>query len=176
MKTTARKTLVTGLLAVAALAVPLAVLAQSAGGTDKAEAAAPADKAKTEAERRPSAAPRPRARPRPTAARPPRRRRRKGRRGSQASPRLIAAPLQASDARLVRASAFSRCPVAGIRPGRPGRHAWAIGRQPLNCGFPGAQGYDPLIFVTGGVVSSLGKGIAAASLAAILEARGLRSR
>ncbi|MBJ6980002.1 CTP synthase [Luteimonas sp. MC1895] len=32
----------------------------------------------------------------------------------------------------------------------------------------------PLIFVTGGVVSSLGKGISAASLAAILEARGLR--
>ncbi|HET7358604.1 MAG TPA: CTP synthase [Rhodanobacteraceae bacterium] len=31
----------------------------------------------------------------------------------------------------------------------------------------------PLIFVTGGVVSSLGKGIAASSLAAILEARGL---
>ncbi len=30
------------------------------------------------------------------------------------------------------------------------------------------------IFITGGVVSSLGKGIAAASLAAILEARGLR--
>ncbi len=32
----------------------------------------------------------------------------------------------------------------------------------------------PLIFVTGGVVSSLGKGITAASLAAILEARGLK--
>ncbi len=32
----------------------------------------------------------------------------------------------------------------------------------------------PLVFVTGGVVSSLGKGIASASLAAILEARGLR--
>lgn len=31
----------------------------------------------------------------------------------------------------------------------------------------------PIIFVTGGVVSSLGKGIAAASLAAILESRGL---
>lgn len=31
----------------------------------------------------------------------------------------------------------------------------------------------PLIFVTGGVVSSLGKGIAASSLASILEARGL---
>src|SRR3989338_3698021 len=30
------------------------------------------------------------------------------------------------------------------------------------------------LFVTGGVVSSLGKGIAAASLAAILEARGLK--
>jgi CTP synthase len=32
----------------------------------------------------------------------------------------------------------------------------------------------PLIFVTGGVVSSLGKGIASASLASILEARGLK--
>ncbi|HAN56068.1 MAG TPA: CTP synthetase, partial [Betaproteobacteria bacterium] len=30
------------------------------------------------------------------------------------------------------------------------------------------------IFVTGGVVSSLGKGIAAASLAAILESRGMQ--
>ena len=30
------------------------------------------------------------------------------------------------------------------------------------------------VFVTGGVVSSLGKGIAAASLAAILEARGIK--
>ena len=30
------------------------------------------------------------------------------------------------------------------------------------------------IFVTGGVVSSLGKGIAAASLAAILESRGVK--
>jgi CTP synthase len=37
---------------------------------------------------------------------------------------------------------------------------------------PGSKA--PLVFVTGGVVSSLGKGIAAASLAAILEARGLR--
>ena len=34
--------------------------------------------------------------------------------------------------------------------------------------------FTPLVFVTGGVVSSLGKGIAAASLAAILEARGLK--
>ncbi|HXQ78139.1 MAG TPA: hypothetical protein VN797_08020, partial [Gemmatimonadaceae bacterium] len=30
------------------------------------------------------------------------------------------------------------------------------------------------VFVTGGVVSSLGKGIAAASLAAILESRSIR--
>jgi len=37
-----------------------------------------------------------------------------------------------------------------------------------------AAAMTPLIFVTGGVVSSLGKGIASASLAAILEARGLR--
>jgi len=44
-------------------------------------------------------------------------------------------------------------------------------------GGPAASGpgsVTPLVFVTGGVVSSLGKGIAAASLAAILEARGLR--
>ena len=40
--------------------------------------------------------------------------------------------------------------------------------------FPGANPMTPLIFVTGGVVSSLGKGIAGASLAAILEARGLK--
>ncbi|NQU63027.1 MAG: hypothetical protein HQ517_01910, partial [SAR324 cluster bacterium] len=32
-----------------------------------------------------------------------------------------------------------------------------------------------LIFVTGGVVSSLGKGIAAASIGAILESRGLNT-
>ncbi|MCD9029205.1 CTP synthase [Luteimonas sp. BDR2-5] len=39
---------------------------------------------------------------------------------------------------------------------------------------PSKSSVTPLVFVTGGVVSSLGKGIAAASLAAILEARGLR--
>jgi CTP synthase len=38
----------------------------------------------------------------------------------------------------------------------------------------GTPAVTPIVFVTGGVVSSLGKGIAAASLAAILEARGLR--
>ena len=39
---------------------------------------------------------------------------------------------------------------------------------------PPSSSITPLVFVTGGVVSSLGKGIAAASLAAILEVRGLR--
>ena len=40
--------------------------------------------------------------------------------------------------------------------------------------FDGAFDMTKYVFVTGGVVSSLGKGIAAASLAAILESRGLR--
>ena len=35
------------------------------------------------------------------------------------------------------------------------------------------SGMTSIIFVTGGVVSSLGKGLSAASLAAILETRGL---
>jgi CTP synthase len=43
-------------------------------------------------------------------------------------------------------------------------------RQPLKDGFFMAR----LIFVTGGVVSSLGKGITAASLGAVLVARGLK--
>ena len=47
--------------------------------------------------------------------------------------------------------------------------------EPVEWGFPAPPIFmTRLIFVTGGVVSSLGKGIAAASLAAILEARGLR--
>jgi len=52
------------------------------------------------------------------------------------------------------------------------RHAQAV--ELLEFAFPGASPMTPLIFVTGGVVSSLGKGIAAASLAAILESRGLK--
>ena len=59
---------------------------------------------------------------------------------------------------------------------------WPPGALPVDYGFPEAcfpmnpPGFTtPLVFVTGGVVSSLGKGIAAASLAAILEARGLRA-
>jgi CTP synthase len=39
---------------------------------------------------------------------------------------------------------------------------------------PGAPAATRYIFITGGVVSSLGKGIASASLAALLEARGLK--
>src|SRR5512139_594511 len=48
----------------------------------------------------------------------------------------------------------------------------------MRSGFPlKSGGESPMtrfVFVTGGVVSSLGKGIAAASLGAILEARGLK--
>ena len=36
------------------------------------------------------------------------------------------------------------------------------------------RGKTKFIFVSGGVVSSLGKGLAAASLGALLEARGLQ--
>lgn len=36
------------------------------------------------------------------------------------------------------------------------------------------DGKTKYIFITGGVVSSLGKGIAAASLGALLESRGLK--
>ena len=53
-----------------------------------------------------------------------------------------------------------------------------VGRMALSSETPAAMttpaAATPLIFVTGGVVSSLGKGITAASLAAILEARGLK--
>src|SRR5690606_34372160 len=67
-------------------------------------------------------------------------------------------------------------PASRCRPG------WVCGpracRMGLSSGCPlpmtSPGSVTPLVFVTGGVVSSLGKGIAAASLAAILEARGLR--
>src|SRR6476619_5553347 len=62
-----------------------------------------------------------------------------------------------------------------LRSGNLRRRGRARGPLPVDYGFPEARfPMTPLIFVTGGVVSSLGKGIAAASLAAILEARGLR--
>jgi CTP synthase len=45
----------------------------------------------------------------------------------------------------------------------------------LQFGFPAADNFmTKYVFVTGGVVSSLGKGIAAASLGAILESRGIK--
>jgi CTP synthase len=45
----------------------------------------------------------------------------------------------------------------------------------LSSRFPAAcLSMTKYVFVTGGVVSSLGKGIAAASLGAILESRGLK--
>jgi CTP synthase len=52
------------------------------------------------------------------------------------------------------------------------RHCWKCEiRLSSRSGYESMTRY---IFVTGGVVSSLGKGIAAASLAAILESRGIR--
>jgi hypothetical protein len=47
--------------------------------------------------------------------------------------------------------------------------------QPQHLWTQVLQAMTKFVFVTGGVVSSLGKGIAAASLAAILESRGLKS-
>ena len=40
--------------------------------------------------------------------------------------------------------------------------------------MPAKKRQTKFIFVTGGVVSSIGKGISAASIAAIMEARGLK--
>src|SRR5690606_25600965 len=55
---------------------------------------------------------------------------------------------------------------------RASRWNAAFQRRAAAMTAPASQ--TPIVFVTGGVVSSLGKGIAAASLAAILEARGLK--
>ncbi len=64
------------------------------------------------------------------------------------------------------------CRQAGFR-WRPRLSADAFISGLLEFRFHGAITMTPLIFVTGGVVSSLGKGIAGASLATLLEARGL---
>jgi len=50
---------------------------------------------------------------------------------------------------------------------------FAVSLRPTKSICPGTR-MTKYIFITGGVVSSLGKGIAAASLAAILESRGLK--
>ena len=59
-------------------------------------------------------------------------------------------------------------------------HLFANIRTNLGPPITPSKGHTPYmtryIFITGGVVSSLGKGIAAASLGAILEARGLTVR
>ena len=51
---------------------------------------------------------------------------------------------------------------------------WVLARGNLITQANQSGGMTKFIFVTGGVVSSLGKGIAAASLGALLEARGLK--
>ena len=83
---------------------------------------------------------------------------------------------------------FRPCPCRTLKPGAPARNA----RQPETTRWPGiasecpASTPNPLrsrlpvavqtkyIFVTGGVTSSLGKGIVCASLGRLLEGRGLR--
>src|SRR5208337_1177917 len=55
-------------------------------------------------------------------------------------------------------------------PGRPSLTAHGFLRH---SGFPMRSKKTKFIFVTGGVVSSLGKGLASASIAALLENRGL---
>src|SRR5690606_32925207 len=82
---------------------------------------------------------------------------RAGHAGPQAAAGLIPCRAGAPEA---RPGPVSRSPRS-----RPAGRLW------LSCG---SLTMTPLIFVTGGVVSSLGKGISAASLAAILQARGLR--
>src|SRR5437763_9322872 len=65
---------------------------------------------------------------------------------------------------------------------RPSTSPWAWIRRRISSGYPDylqlplLRGFSmaKFIFVTGGVVSSLGKGIAAASIGCLLESRGLR--
>ena len=66
----------------------------------------------------------------------------------------------------------SRTASRAARPpafAEPGRSAFGGGRQGVM-----AERATKFIFVTGGVLSSLGKGLASASIGALLEARGLR--
>jgi CTP synthase len=49
-----------------------------------------------------------------------------------------------------------------------------VGRRPRGVGMTKSASRTKYIFVTGGVVSSLGKGVASASIGALLEARGLK--
>src|SRR5579862_8517740 len=74
---------------------------------------------------------------------------------------------------------------AHLRRGRRGRLAApSLRRRPRNAALkklarPTNDGYCArvkYIFVTGGVVSSLGKGLTAAALGALLELRGLKVR
>src|SRR5262249_33449702 len=65
---------------------------------------------------------------------------------------------------------------------KPNTNPWAWIRQPTWSAYPNClklpwrarNDMAKYIFVTGGVVSSLGKGIAAASIGCLLESRGLR--
>ncbi len=56
----------------------------------------------------------------------------------------------------------------------PGAYNFLLAPRPAPSRTAAPENMTKFVFVTGGVVSSLGKGIAAASLAAILESRGLK--
>src|ERR687891_369349 len=74
------------------------------------------------------------------------------------------------------ADRLARGDVVAIR-GRSGDARHAAGRRPRLPGqnqMPDSRSRTRYIFVTGGVVSSLGKGIAAASIGRLLVARGLK--
>ena len=64
-------------------------------------------------------------------------------------------------------------PVAGEGVFRPAMDQPA-GHGPRGVGMTKSASRTKYIFVTGGVVSSLGKGVASASIGALLEARGLK--
>src|SRR5262249_14534976 len=66
-----------------------------------------------------------------------------------------------------------------LRPGRRDERAWERAKKPLFESTPSEVLCRPMaryIFITGGVVSSLGKGLASAALGALLQARGYKVR
>src|SRR5204863_5057056 len=70
-----------------------------------------------------------------------------------------------------RTTTLGRAPEPSLPPLGPGR---ALPARAINMGkTPGGRPVTKFVFVTGGVASSVGKGITAASLGSILAARGL---
>src|SRR5262249_19511015 len=106
----------------------------------------------------------------PRSLRLPRRDARRRRRAAPVAPRARGAARPAALARS-RAYDLGRRGRHGLdrrryaRGSRPGRTTFETGGRLMSAKY---------VFVTGGVVSSLGKGIAASSIGALLEARGYK--